>query len=1207
MGSESTRLLIRAHPAARRGELGIAGGREPLVLEPLMPSIETPSGAPLGARAAPVWHVARFERDIVDPWEACHALVRNGLGLDSGAIAFAEPDLEQQWTWSSESRAVLGLDGQCGAREPQDGDAYAVGPRDIWFDGDDYSGLARARAAVGPPGDSDRVRIAHLDTGYDAGHRSCPPHVRTGLTRDFTRFPAVPGAAENDGGGPFSNHGHGTATLALLAGRRGDGTPLGGAHDLEVVPLRVARGVVLFRNSAIARALDYVHALADAPDTRIDVVTLSMGGLASAAWADAVNALYERGIVMVASAGNNYGNLPTRFTVYPARFGRVLAACGVMADGRPFADLPLRKMAGCYGPESRQRTAMAAYTPNLPWARIGCPELLDLDGGGTSSAAPQIAAAAALWLQRHRDEIASRYGAADWRRVEAVRRALFASAGAPGDAERARRLGHGTLRAGEALARLPVAPGGLRRQPRDTTGFALLRLLTGLGLRARGGPAARMLELEALQISQRSHDVEALLGEVDPVVAGRRQWDGIDRRRLLEALADFPGVSRTLKQLLGAHLQPATTSAGGRAPAPDGTDVAAAAIAAATGSGSAMTAPEAPRPGQFSPPTPGHRSLRIYAFDPLLGTRLETAHLNEATVAVPWEAGLRPGPVGEYFEVVDIDPPSGSAYAPVDLDHPDLLAQNGLKPSEGLPQFHQQMVYAVAMRTVRHFEQALGRVALWAEREAVEDGRFRFRFVRRLRIYPHALREANAYYDPEKFALLFGYFNAGPNEVGDNLPGGLIFTCLSHDIVAHETCHALLDGIHPYYKEPGNADQWAFHEAFADIVALFQHFTMPEALREAIAGGRGELETADLLGGLAVQFGEALGHRGGLRSAIARRDETGRPVAPDRGDYRRFSEPHARGAVLVAAVFDAFLRIYRRRSRDLLRLATGGTGILPAGAIPHDLANRLADEAAKTARHVLTVCIRALDYCPPVDLTFGDYLRALVTADRDMMPEDPMSYRLAFIEAFRDRGIFPGRVANLSADALTWQTPDVMIGGIAERLQGLSLAWRHDTDRYAAHEEANRAAPALYRKLHVEDGLDDATSRNLLGVILSDSERTVTIEGVRGRISKSRILSVRPVRRMGPDQRILNDIVIAITQRWSPSDDHRSYLGGCSIVYDADAQRVKYVVRKRLGSPDRVARQRDFALRSAERMAARPYLGERQLARRAFALLHRDL
>ena len=33
---------------------------------------------------------------------------------------------------------------------------------------------------------------------------------------------------------------------------------------------------------------------------------MSMGGIASAAWADAVNMAYEAGIVFVAAAGNNF-------------------------------------------------------------------------------------------------------------------------------------------------------------------------------------------------------------------------------------------------------------------------------------------------------------------------------------------------------------------------------------------------------------------------------------------------------------------------------------------------------------------------------------------------------------------------------------------------------------------------------------------------------------------------------------------------------------------------------------------------------------------------------------------------------------------------------------------------------------------------------------------------------------------------------------
>ena len=85
--------------------------------------------------------------------------------------------------------------------------------------------------------------------------------------------------------------------------------------------------------------------------------------------------------------------------------------------------------------------------------------------------------------------------------------------------------------------------------------------------------------------------------------------------------------------------------------------------------------------------------------------------------------------------------------------------------------------------------------------------------------------------------------------------------------------------------------------------------------------------------------------------------------------------------------------------------------------------NRLAQEAAKAAGHVLNMCIRALDYCPPVDLTFGEYLRALITADMDLMPEDEHGYRVAFIEAFRRRGIYPRDVRTLSEDSLRWARP----------------------------------------------------------------------------------------------------------------------------------------------------------------------------------------
>src|SRR5262245_19057820 len=116
------------------------------------------------------------------------------------------------------------------------------------------------------------------------------------------------------------------------------------------------------------------------------------------------------------------------------------------------------------------------------------------------------------------------------------------------------------------------------------------------------------------------------------------------------------------------------------------------------------------------PPVPTHRPLQVFSFDPSMELDLEVARVNRTTIDVRWE-GLEPGPVGEYLEVVDVDPASQCAYAPVDLNHPHLLVSRGLSPSEGDPQFHQQMVYAVAMKTLENFEEALGRSIRWSPRQ----------------------------------------------------------------------------------------------------------------------------------------------------------------------------------------------------------------------------------------------------------------------------------------------------------------------------------------------------------------------------------------------------------------------------------------------------------------------------------------------------------
>jgi hypothetical protein len=624
---------------------------------------------------------------------------------------------------------------------------------------------------------------------------------------------------------------------------------------------------------------------------------------------------------------------------------------------------------------------------------------------------------------------------------------------------------------------------------------------------------------------------------------------------------------------------------------------------------------------------PTSRSLRVYAFDPSFNWQLDTAVINQMTLQVPWE-DLDPGPAGEYLEVVDVDPASDCCYAPVDLDDPHLLAMDGLDPAEGDPQFHQQMVYAVAMTTIRNFERALGRRVFWSG-AGEEQG---YAFVRRLRIYPHALREANAFYSQRKKALLFGYFPASTTDPGHNLPGGTVFACLSHDIIAHETTHALLDGLHRRFIEPSNGDTLALHEAFADVVALFQHFSFPEVLRHQIAGTRGDLASQNLLAALAHQFGQAIGSYGALRDALGTIDpqtRKWRPKEPDPADVQTTHEAHARGAILVAAVFDAFLAIYKSRIADLLRIATGGTGVLPQGALHPDLVERMAREAAVTAGHVLDMCIRALDYCPPVDVDFGDYLRALVTADRDLVPDDDRRYRIAVIEAFRRRGIYPRGVRSLSAESLCWSGPAAEDLPLFQRLlPGVDVLrqvrpdWSLTSDREEAWKATRTAA------VQVHDWLigDGRPLGRCLGLALEkDAPRSID-RGRKDGLPKVEVHSVRPARRVGPDGDSRVDLVVEITQkrrgyldpevqarvdkgRMRPPEPDFWFRGGCTLLVDLETREVRYSIGKGIASDSRLDRHRRYLEGDSDGSLAATYFGDPKTRDDAepFALLHRSL
>jgi hypothetical protein len=1143
---DSNRVLVKMRPSTA---LRAAESRSSL--RPLYDGVPA-AGSVFGFDATPQWFIAELPEGAASPWDAAHARVADQLGVAESNVLFAEPDLIHDiYIDEHEERTVDGFGAtkiECIADEQDGSHNKARGADAIWHLDDQHTQLRSARAKVGFEGR--RTRIAHIDTGYFPEHITRPVNLREELARNFVEGDGTPNSAidPNNELRFFDNSGHGTGTLSILAGKAFArfNEPLGGAPLADVVPMRVADSVVLLRTSALARALDY------AIKTECDVITMSMGGLPTQAWAEAVDRVYEAGIVFCAAGGNRTRGLPPSVLVYPARYPRVIAVVGAMADGRAYKDLG-GALEGSFGPKGAMEKALAAYTPNIPWARFGCKDIVRLNGEGTSSATPQVAAAAALWIECYKDVLRRR----DWRRVEAVRKALFDSARKT-DPEH---FGNGILQALDALAVKPDFDRPMAEQSKNS--FAFLRLITGLGI-TEPTPREEMFNLELSQLWLRNGELQALID--DPEFRARFD-DDAQQRKVMDIVIQDPRASLELRRHIESRY---VVTGGGRPPLNENTRPVVPDVLAACD----------PQPQPRNPP---YRRLRVFAVDPSLSTHLATASINEVTLNVRWEK--YENGAGEYLRIDDVDA-AGQPYDAVNLNAPELLAQDGWSPAEGNAQFHQQMVYAVAMKTIAHFEKALGRPVLWRPKRNPHDELDDKAFVGQLTLRPHALRQANAYYSPNEIALNFGYFEAQANNPGEHMPGSRVYTCLAHDIIAHETTHAVLDGMHRRFNEATNPDVLAFHEAFADIVALMQHFTMRELLENQIAGTRGDIETESMLGQLAVQFGQAMGGRGALRSAIGEFvDGVWVRNAPDPAQLQTRLTPHGRGAILVAAVFDAFIAIYKLRTADLLRIYTDGTGVLRAGAIHPDLVRRLADEAAKTADRVLEMCIRALDYVPPIDVTFFEYLRALITADEDIVGAGH-EYRVAFIEAFRRRGIYP---QNMEASNAT------------RTLSVHTLRWQGGFDRSKFTEEelgiiVKRYKPILeklrtYAKevLYIEDRktLFDKTRehRRELHEMLKAAFKAVPAfakqlgldfgEDFNPDEDKFEVHSLRASMRAAENGRFIPQAVVVLTQS-KPIDGPGGaaglprFRGGSTIVVDLTVDNdIKYRIVKNIANADR--------------------------------------
>jgi hypothetical protein len=598
------------------------------------------------------------------------------------------------------------------------------------------------------------------------------------------------------------------------------------------------------------------------------------------------------------------------------------------------------------------------------------------------------------------------------------------------------------------------------------------------------------------------------------------------------------------------------------------------------------------RPFQRLPGAPLTRPLRIYTLDPSVSHRIGGV----ATVQVPFER-VEKGPIGALFEIDTTGAPPSLRGQPLDLDDPYLLMAGGHAPSPGNGQFAAQMTYAVCSLTYAAFRRALGRDISWACDAPEGGGRTR------LTVRPFGMRQRNAGYSREGGDLCFGFFRAGKKPAGFTVSKGMIFTALSHDVIVHETTHALLDGLRSSFAVPTNPDVLAFHEGFADLVSLFLHFSYPGVVEQAIRESRGAIARGSLLSDLAREFGYARSRNGdgaALRSAIdvdgVVAYDSDIPPGRDAGPvkYDPTLEPHQLGSVLVSAVFEAFVTVVRRKGDRLLRIAGLDARQVGQAQLDDEMVRALAQEASDVATRFLDICIRAIDYCPPVDVEMGEYLRALVTADSELVHDDKWGYREALMRSFRRRQIFPDHVEFMTEDAVRWQHPSTPLR-IPELAFG-ELRFSTDPGHPASADELRRQATALGSFVTRPE---NAPHFHLL-VPGRPRPKGVTYA------SPPAIESVRCAKRVSPDGHVAFDVVAEITQSCTAMVDGQlvEYLSGCTIVIDPHGD-VRYVIYKRADSANRKARQLASMRGALRRFWIKK--GKRYVLRRdALRLLHDD-
>ena len=309
------------------------------------------------------------------------------------------------------------------------------------------------------------------------------------------------------------------------------------------------------------------------------------------------------------------------------------------------------------------------------------------------------------------------------------------------------------------------------------------------------------------------------------------------------------------------------------------------------------------------------------------------------------------GPITPRLAIVDLDPDNEELQPPVPFDPPERGRPLGryLKNPYDIESdaFIAVSTFATVWRTIKLFEdqRTLGRQIAWGFGAP------------QLLVVPRAGWMENAYYERDSHSLQFFSFEAN-NKV--------VHTSLSRDIVAHETAHAIIDGIDPDLYDALDPQALALHEGIADLTAMLLAFDS-RRLREAIlnkTGGR--IDKSNAFSSIGEQFGDAIaqGRKPGYLRNL--RNHAKLPVDPDRED----PEPHALSQVISGVLYELMVEMHNAFRVRYARERFHGEE-LPASGLA------LAVAAGLFRRMVL----RGLDYLPPGEVTFADFGRAILAAD----------------------------------------------------------------------------------------------------------------------------------------------------------------------------------------------------------------------------------